>query len=119
MYGGRRPKSRPQYQATINSKRRLMTMSMQDCNTATARTKAMAAVRLCRENSPTLLGVRPYLYKKCLEGVSAFERLRPHVTKTGEPFRFCSLAGQQTAEALASATLDNVLSVIIDQTSDQ
>src|SRR4051812_43874283 len=95
-----------------------MTMTIQDCNMATVRTKAMAAVRMCRENSPTLLGVRPYLYKKCLEGVFAFERLRPHVTTNGEPFRFRNVAGQKKGEALASAPLDKVLSVPLYPTPD-
>jgi hypothetical protein len=94
-------------------------MTTQSRNTATAKTKAMAAVRVCREGCPTILGVRPFLYKKCLEGVSVFERLRPHVKTTDEPFTFCSLRGQKTAEAFASATLDNVLSVLIDQTPEQ
>src|ERR1051325_9653308 len=94
-------------------------MSRQTCNTAGAKAKALAAVRNCRKTSPTLLGVRPFLYKKCLEGVSVFERLRPHVKMTDEPFEFCSLRGQRTAEAFESATLDNVLSVFINQTPDQ
>ena len=94
-------------------------MTAHSRNTATAKTKAMAAVRVCREDSPTILGVRPFLYRKCLEGVSVFERLRPHVKTTDELFMFTSLQGQRMAEASASATLDNVLSVLIDQTLEQ
>jgi hypothetical protein len=94
-------------------------MTKQTCNTAEAKAKALAAVRNCRKTSPTLLAVRPFLYKKCLEGVSVFERLRPHVNTTDEPFEFNTLRGQKVTEAYASATLDNVLSVLIDQTPDQ
>src|SRR4051812_9154345 len=94
-------------------------MSIQSRNTFTAKTKAMAAARICREVSPTILGIRPFLYKKYLQGVSVFERLRPDAKTTDEPFEFNSLRGQKTAEAFASATLDNVLSVVIDQVPTQ
>jgi hypothetical protein len=107
------------YQALIDFRMEQNEMTAQTSNTATAKARALAAVRICRESCPTLLGARPFLYKKCLEGVYAVERLRPHVKTTDEPFTFCSLRGQQIAEIFASATLDNVLSIVVDQNADQ
>lgn len=43
--------------------------------------------------------------------------LRPRVT-TSEPGTYCSLAGQQFAEMIATASLDNVLAVLIEETPD-
>jgi hypothetical protein len=58
------------------------------------------------------------LYKRCLEGVAEFERLRPRVKPTAEPARYCSLMGQQVAGQCAGASLANVLTVLIGETAD-
>jgi hypothetical protein len=52
-----------------------------------------------------------------LDGVTTFEKLRSRVT-TSEPGSYCSLAGQQFAESIATASLDNVLAVLIEETPD-
>jgi len=79
--------------------------------------KARKALQIIKEGSPALLATRPNLYKRCLDGVAAFEALRPRVTAT-EPGTYHSLAGQQFAQMIANASLDNVLTVLIDETVD-
>jgi hypothetical protein len=54
------------------------------------------------------------LYKHCLEGVAAFERLTP----PADTARYGSLMGQQAAGRFAAASLDNVLTVLIGETAD-
>src|SRR5215813_14935691 len=79
--------------------------------------KAHEALAIIKAFSPALLATRPNLYKRCLDGVTTFEALRPRVTPSG-PGCYCSLAGQQLAQNLATASLDNVLTVLIDETTD-
>jgi hypothetical protein len=57
------------------------------------------------------------LYKRCLEGVAEFERLRPRVKPATEAAHYSSLMGQQIAGSLAEASLDNVLTVLIGETA--
>jgi hypothetical protein len=83
----------------------------------TTRNKAHKALAIIKEYSPALLATRPNLYKRCLDGVGAFETLRPRVTPS-EPGNYYSLAGQQFAERIATASLDNVLAVLIEETPD-
>jgi len=86
--------------------------------TNAARIKAHRAVSLIKEYSPTLLATRVSLYKKCLDGVSVFEALRPRATPKSNVASYTSLTGQRTAPLFAAATLDNVLTVLIDETVD-
>jgi len=79
--------------------------------------KAHKALAIIKEFSPALLATRPNLYKRCLGGVATFEALRPRV-KPSEPVTYCSLAGQQLAQKIATASLDNVLAVLIEETPD-
>jgi hypothetical protein len=83
----------------------------------TTRNKAHKALAIIKEYSSALLATRPNLYKQCLDGVATFETLRPRVT-TSEPGTYCSLAGQQFAERIATASIDNVLAVLIEETQD-
>lgn len=83
----------------------------------TTRNKAHKALAIIKEYSPALLATRPNLYKRCLDGVVTFETLRRRVT-TSEPGTYCSLAGQQFADSIATASLDNVLAVLIEETPD-
>jgi hypothetical protein len=86
--------------------------------TNAARIKAHRAFSRIKESSPTLLATRVNLYKKCLDGVSVFEALRPRVTPRSNVASYTSLTGQRTAPLFAAATLDNVLTVLIDETVD-
>jgi hypothetical protein len=83
----------------------------------TVHEKARKALQIIKQHPPTLLATRPNLYKRCLDGVGTFEALRSRVTPT-ELGSYCSLAGQQLAQTLATASLDNVLTVLIDETTD-
>ena len=85
---------------------------------STASLKAHKALNIIKEYSPTLLATRPNLYKRCLDGVATFEALRPRVTPDTEQGTYCSLAGQETARMFATASLDNVLTVLINETAD-
>jgi hypothetical protein len=86
--------------------------------TISARIKAHQALSLIKEYSPTLLATRVNLYKKCLDGVATFEALRPRVSPKSNVASYTSLTGQRTAPLFAAATLDNVLTVLIDETVD-
>jgi len=79
--------------------------------------KAHEALAIIKAFSPALLATRPNLYKRCLDGVATFEALRPRV-KPSEPVTCCSLAGQQLVQKIATASLDNVLVVLIEETLD-
>jgi hypothetical protein len=81
--------------------------------------RARKAVDVIRRGSLTIMATwNGNLYKRCLEGVAEFERLRPRVKPTPEPARYCSLLGQQAAGQFAGASLDNVLTVLIGETAD-
>src|SRR5271156_6967845 len=85
---------------------------------STTRCKAHKALDLIKEYSLILLATRPNLYKQCLDGVAIFEALRPRVTPHTEQGTYCSLTGQETARMFATASLDNVLTVLINETAD-
>jgi len=83
------------------------------------RLRARKAVNVIRRESLTIMATwKGNLYKRCLEGVAEFERLRPRVKPATEPARYCSLMGQQAAGQFAAASLDNVLTVLIGETAD-
>jgi hypothetical protein len=83
------------------------------------RLRARKAVDVIRRESLTIMATwKGNLYKRCLEGVAEFERLRPRVKPATEPARYCSLMGQQAAGQFAAASLDNVLTVLIGETAD-
>jgi hypothetical protein len=84
-----------------------------------ARVRARKAVDMIRRFSVTMMATwNGNLYKRCLEGVAEFERLRPQVKPATEAARYASLMGQQIAGALTAASLDNVLTVLIGETAD-
>ena len=84
-----------------------------------AQSRARKAVDMIRRGSLTMMATwNGNLYKRCLEGVAEFERLRPRVKPATEPARYCSLMGQQAAGQFAAASLDNVLTVLIGETVD-
>lgn len=84
-----------------------------------AKLRARKAVDVIRRGSLTIMATwNGDLYKRCLEGVAEFERLRPQVKPTTEPARYCSLKGQQVAGQFAGASLDNVLTALIGETAD-
>ena len=61
-----------------------------------AKLRARKAVDVIRHGSLTIMATwAGDLYKRCLEGVAEFERLRPRVKPTAAPARYCSLMGQQ------------------------
>jgi hypothetical protein len=84
-----------------------------------AQLRARKAVDIIRRESLTIMATwNGNLYKRCLEGVAEFERLRPRVKPATAPARYCSLIGQQAAGQSAAASLDNVLTVLIGETKD-
>jgi hypothetical protein len=83
-----------------------------------AHIKAHKALHIIKEYSPTRLATRPNLYKRCLDGVATFEALRPRVTPHTESQTYSTLAGQQFARMFATASLDNVLTVLIYETTN-
>ena len=84
-----------------------------------AQLRARKAVDIIRRKSLTIMATwNGNLYKRCLEGVAEFERLRPRVKPATAPARYCSLMGQQAAGQFAAASLDSVLTVLIGETAD-
>ena len=84
-----------------------------------AKLRARKAVDIIRRQSLTIMATwNGNLYKRCLEGVAEFERLRPRVKPATAPARYCSLIGQQAAGQFAAASLDNVLTALIGETKD-
>jgi hypothetical protein len=84
-----------------------------------AQLRARKAVDVIRRESLTIMATwNGNLYKRCLEGVAEFERLRPRVKPAADTARYCSLMGQQAAGHFAAASLDNVLTVLIGETAD-
>jgi len=84
------------------------------------RMKARKAFDIIKEASHTRLGTRTNLYSKCAAGVAVFETLRGRgVPKVAVPFTYTSLRGQQTALLFAEATLDNMLTVLIEERPDR
>jgi hypothetical protein len=84
-----------------------------------ARLRARKAVDIIRRESLTIMATwNGNLYKRCLEGVAEFGRLRPRVKPATAPARYCSLMGQQAAGQFAAACLDSVLTVLIGETAD-
>jgi hypothetical protein len=84
-----------------------------------AQLRARKAVDVILRESLTIMATwNGNLYKRCLEGVAEFERLRPRVKPATAPARYCSLIGQQAAGQFAAALLDNVLTVLIGETTD-
>ena len=84
-----------------------------------AQLRARKAVDVIRRESLTIMATwNGNLYKRCLEGVAEFERLRPRVKPATAPARYCSLIGQEAAGQFAAASLDNVLTVLIGETTD-
>ena len=83
------------------------------------RKRTLKALKLIQQSGYVPLATRPNLYKKCKDGILFFESARRRgISRAVEPFQYTSLRGQQTAQGLANATLDNVLSIIIDERSD-
>jgi hypothetical protein len=86
---------------------------------AGTRAKARRAFEIIKRACSTGIGTRPNLYSKCIDGVMAFEALRRRIILKSEgPFQYGSLLGQQTAHLYAEVTLDNVLTVLIEETPD-
>lgn len=86
---------------------------------AGTRAKARKAFEIIKHACPTMLGTRPNLYSKCVDGVRVFEALRKlTIPVSEEPFHYGSLLGQQTAHLFAEVALDNVLSVLIEEAPD-
>jgi hypothetical protein len=84
-----------------------------------ARQRARKAFEIVKVHSPALIGTRPHLYKKCLDGITVFEELRQRgIPKSDEPFEYGSLGGQQIAHLITEATLDNVLTILIEETPE-
>jgi hypothetical protein len=84
-----------------------------------APSRARKAVEIIRRGSLTIMATwNGNLYKRCLEGVAEFERLRPLVKPATKTVRYSSLMGQQVARFLPAASLDNVLTVLIGETPD-
>ena len=84
-----------------------------------AQLRARKAVDIIRGESLTIMATwNGNLYKRCLEGVAEFERLRTRVKPATAPARYCSLIGQEAAGQFAAASLDNVLTVLIGETKD-
>jgi hypothetical protein len=83
------------------------------------RTRARKAFEIIKQASSTRVGTRSNLYSKCVNGTILFEALRQRaIPKSDEPFTYGSLFGQQTARLFAEPTLDNVLTVLIEETSN-
>jgi hypothetical protein len=71
---------------------------------------------LLRQTGCIQLCAKPNLYKRCLNGMKLHEKLRQqNIDSSSEPWRYSSLAGQQTASLFAEATLDNVLALLIEE----
>ena len=86
---------------------------------AGTRAKARRAFEIVKHASSTMLGTQPNLYSKCVDGVRVFEALRKRtMPDSEEPFHYGSLLGQQTAHLFAEVTLDNVLTVLIEERCD-
>src|ERR1700738_1541551 len=84
-----------------------------------AQLRARKAVDVIRRESLTIMATwNGNLYKRCLEGVAEFERLRPRVKPATAPALYCSLIGRQAAGQFAAASLDSVLTVLIGETAD-
>jgi hypothetical protein len=84
-----------------------------------AQLRARKAVDVIRRESLTIMATwNGNLYKRCLEGVAEFERLRPRAKPATAPALYCSLIGQQAAGEFAAASLDSVLTVLIGETAD-
>jgi hypothetical protein len=81
--------------------------------------KARRAFEIIKQASHTRVGTRTNLYSKCVDGVAVLEALRQRgIQEANSPFHYTSLLGQQTASLLAAATLDDVLTVLIDERPD-
>jgi hypothetical protein len=89
------------------------------CREEDVRMRAHRALNFIRERSPALLASR-VTYQKCKEGVAVFEALRARVKPPleSDSQTYKSLAGQQAAQQIANATLDDVLTVLIEETSE-
>jgi hypothetical protein len=85
--------------------------------TADVSLRAHKALEIVKTMSPTLLASRVN-YKKCKDGVAVFESLRTRVEPASGPLTYGTLAGQKMAPLLAAASLDDVLSVLIEETLD-
>lgn len=83
---------------------------------------AKKAVQLIKMYSPTVIGTRPNLYKNCLAGIEILQRLKAQgpkdISSDGGSLEYNSLTGQRAAGLFAQATLDNALTVLIEETSD-
>lgn len=84
------------------------------------RKKAHKAYDIIKNSSANYIGLQPNLFRQCVDGVRNLKELRPRVVpltlKEGDGY--VSLAGQQVAEKLAKATVDDTLAVLIHQTKD-
>jgi hypothetical protein len=89
----------------------------QQSRTADVSLRAHKALEIVKTMSPTLLASRVN-YKKCKDGVAVFESLRTRVEPASGPLTYGTLAGQKMAPLLAAASLDDVLSVLIEETLD-
>jgi hypothetical protein len=85
--------------------------------TADVSLRAYKALEIVKTMSPTQLASRVN-YKKCKDGVAVFEALRSRVKRAPAPITYGSLAGQKMAPLLAAGSLDDVLSVLIEETPD-
>ena len=84
-----------------------------------AHAKARSAFEIIKEAAHIRLETRPNLYSKCVAGVAVLAALQERgIPKDDSPFHYTSLMGQQTASLFAVATLDDVLTVLIEERSD-
>src|SRR5712691_7668680 len=80
------------------------------------RLKAHRTLDLLRQVGCIQLYAKPNLYKRCLDSVKLYEKLRQqNIARSNEPYHYTSLVGQQTAHLLTEATLDNVLAIFIEE----
>jgi hypothetical protein len=84
------------------------------------RKKAHKPYDIIKNSSANYIGLQPNLFRQCVDGVRNLKELRPRVVpltlKEGDGY--ASLTGQQVAEKLAKATVDDALAVLIHQTKD-
>jgi hypothetical protein len=84
-----------------------------------AHAKARRAFEIIKKAPHTPLGMRANLYSKCVAGVAVLGALQHRgIPEGNSPFHYASLLGQQTASLFAAATLDDVLTVLIEERPD-
>ena len=95
------------------------TSSLKNIDSKT-RAQALQAFSIVKTNSPMTLATLPNLYNRCVEGVRLFHALRKRlVVNWRSSYYYSSLAGQQAATLFSEATLDNVLTILLEETYDR